>query len=513
MDIKSLFHIKNKVGAKTSARSGSEYYKFAKDVIWISVAQLFISLILGIVTLPALTKSYTPEIYGIWIQVNVTIDLMGPLVSLQLGLAAVKFLAGQEDTIKRRRFLGAMLLAIIVFACLLSVTGIPFAKQLSVLFFASPGYINYVWLVLMWMFINAVFNFLISYLQARSRNREISIIQIAVTMTKVISIVSLAMVGASIGYIIVSQIVLQIVFSLFLLVMVTREIGFPIPNTTGLKTFLIYSVPQMPGIILLWIIRTSDRYFITHFLGLPQNGIYSSSVTLASLASLFYAPISFVLFALISRLWEQKRLEDAKSYLDYSLKLFLTLAIPGAVGISILSQPLLELLTTSQFLAGKELVFLVTMGIIFLGVFQMNVNLILLDNRAKLIPLITAIGAITSVVMNIILIPRIGIMGAALSSCVSYFMLALIATLWARKTVRYNLNFKYYGKVIASTLVMLICLSFLKVDDVWSIILAAFIGVTVFGAGLLLLRTFSAQDKQLIRKIFSNLIPSYINKK
>jgi O-antigen/teichoic acid export membrane protein len=488
-----------------------EYKKFAKDVVWISVGQLFVSLILGILILPALTKSYTPEIYGIWIQVNVTVDLVSPLLSLQFGLAAVRFLAGQEDVTKRRQFLGSMLFGITVFACLVSLAGIPFVKQLSVLLFANPAHIVYIWLVLMWTFINTIYNFLLSYLQARSKNREISFNQMAITIAKVMAIVGLANAGASLGSIIFCMVALQVAFSFGLLIIIIREIGFPMPNLTGLRTFLTYSVPQIPGVILLWVIRMSDRYFITHFLGLSQNGIYSSSITLASLASLFYFPVSFVLFSLTSRLWEQKRFEDVKSYFDYSLRLFLTLALPGAVGISILSQPLLKLLTTSQFLAGKELVFLATFGIILFGIYQINTNLVLLSKRVKFLPLVAFAGSIISVLMNIILIPRIGIMGAAISSCVSYFTLALIATLWARKIVYYTLNFRYLGKVIASTLVMLVCLNFLKVDNIGSIILAVFVGAIVFGAVLLLLRAFSDQDKQLVKRTLGHLIPFVFN--
>jgi O-antigen/teichoic acid export membrane protein len=488
-------------------QSGDETSKFAKDVIWISMAQLFIAFILGILVLPALTKYYSPEIYGIWTQVIITIELMAPLVSLQLGLAAVKYLAVLEDPAKKRRFLGSMLLAIVLFASILSIAAIPFATQLSVLLFADPIYVDLIWLVLIWIFFNTFYNFLLSYLQAQSKNQVISINRIAMTIMKVISIISLAIMGASISHIIISQIVLQAVFSLLLLAGVVREIGLPMPNTTGLKTFLVYSVPQMPSVVLLWIIRMSDRYFITHFLDLSQDGIYSSSVTLANLSLLFSVPISFVLFPLTARLWGQKRLEAAKSYTEYSFKLFLTLAIPGTVGLSILSQPLLKVLTTSQFLAGEGLVFLVTSGILFFGIYQINANIMLLDKRAKLVPLVTAIGSVTNVVMNVILIPQIGITGAGLSSLSSYFMIALITTFITRKIICYNLNFIYYGKVITSTLVMLVCLYFLKVDDIWSIILAIVVGVMVYAVGLLLLRTFSDQDKKLIKETFANLMP------
>ena len=68
--------------------------------------------------------------------------------------------------------------------------------------------------------------------------------------------------------------------------------GWPLPNSIGLTKYLAFSVPQIPGAILLWIIGTSDRYFITHFLGLSKTGIYTSSDTLRRIAWIILRPDS-----------------------------------------------------------------------------------------------------------------------------------------------------------------------------------------------------------------------------
>lgn len=498
--------VANTESVKITSPHTGETRKFASDIIWFTVAQLFVSVILGMITLPALTKSYTSEIYGVWIQVNVTVDLISPLLSLQLGLSAVRFLSGEENRAIRRQSLGAMLLAIIGFIAIVSIAGTLFSKQLSAILFNSTTYVTYISLLVIWTVFNALFNFFIAYLRARRKVREVSIIQVAITLMKMVAILVLANAASSLELIIISMIALQIAFALYIFVMIIREVGFPLPNLTGLRTLLAFSVPQMPVIVLLWIISLGDRYFITHFLGLSQNGIYSPSSILAGLTALFYAPISFVLFPLISKLWRQERSKDLKSYFENSIKFFLTLAIPGAVGITILSQPLLKILTTSEFLAGEQIVLLLTIGAIFLGIYHINSNLIMLEKQAKFLPVMTAIAAITNVIMNILLVPRIGILGAAVSNCASYLVLAAIATIWARKTIRYSYDWKYVGKVVASTVAMVSCLLFLRVDSVWEIILAIVIGAVVLGAGLFILRALSKNDLHVVRKTFRTLL-------
>jgi hypothetical protein len=51
-----------------TAQKSAETGKFTQDLIWVTVAQLTGSFILGIVILPALTKNYSLEMFGVWSQ-------------------------------------------------------------------------------------------------------------------------------------------------------------------------------------------------------------------------------------------------------------------------------------------------------------------------------------------------------------------------------------------------------------------------------------------------------------
>lgn len=497
-----------KIAGDTKSRLGSaaESRKYASDIIWYSAAQLLVSFILGVVTLPALTKTYGPDIYGIWIQVTVTVDLVSPIVSLQLGLAAVKFLAGEEDKKRRQRAVGAMLTAVTVFAVALSVGAAFFLRPLSYFLFDSPQYVTYVGFLIVWVCFNSVFNFFLSYLRSRSRIKEISVIQIAITALKMAAIIALATRAAAIEWIFAAMVGLQVLFALVTTVMVAKEIGIPIPNFRGVRTFLAYSVPQIPVFSLLWVVALSDRYFITHFLGLSETGIFSSSSMLASFLSLLYFPISYVLFPQVIKLREQKRFADIKGYIESSTRFFLTLAIPMGAGITIVSQPLLRILSTSEFLAGKEIVLLLAIGTVFLGVYQINTSLILADNKAKWLAVITGAGCVTSVMLNFLLIPRLGIMGAAVANCISYLVLAIITTVWTRRTIRYSFHLPYLGKVVLSAAAMVLSLIFLRLDSGLGLLVAIVLGSAVFGAGLVVSRAFTSDERRLIGKALTSLL-------
>lgn len=484
----------------------TETQKFTGDVVWVAISQVLISLT-GIIILSALTKSYTSEIYGIWVQVNVTVGLLAPILTLHLVTAMVRFLAGEESREKRRQAFGAMLWPAIAFACLVLLISVLLRQNLSIFLFTDSKYVAFVPLTFLWALMETLFGFSISYLRARGKIKKLSIVRIALSAMKVILIVVLATAGYSLEWIIACLIAAEALFTVAVFGMIIREIGFPKPALGGLKGYLAFSVPQIPSGMLLWIIGASDRYFITHFLHLSQTGIYSASYGLGSLISLFYAPIGFVLLPTVSRLWERGEPLMVKKYFEYSTRVFLFLVIPATAGLYILSQPLLSILATSEYMVGGSLVLLVALGTILVGMYDLNVYIIYLVQQTKWLPLMIAVAALTNAGINIALIPNIGIMGAAISTIISYFVLAAIVTVWARKAISYKIDFKFLSKVVVATLVMAFCLKFIEANSVLGIVLTIIAGVAIFGLGIFLLRAFSREDRRLIREALTGLSP------
>lgn len=482
----------------------AEIQKFTGDMVWITIYQT-IAQLTGLITLPALTKSYSAEIYGALIQTSVTASLLAPILVLHLTTATVRFLAAEDDIEKRRQALGAMLWPVIVFACLTLILSLLLRQSLSIFLFEKAEYAYLVPLAFLWASMNALFSFSISYLRARGGIKKLSIIQLSFVIIQTAFMIILAIKGYGLGWIIGSIIASEALFTAFVFVLIIKEIGLPKPSLEGLTGYLAFSVPQIPNGIFLWVISASDRYFITHLLNLNQTGIYSASYALGGLVGFFYQPITFVLFPTVSRLWEQNKLQGVRNYLEYSTKLFLALAIPATAGLYILSQPLLRLLTTPDYAVGGSIVLLVALGTIFQGIYQINVYIVLLVKQTRWLPLMIAVAATINAGLNLVLIPRVGIMGAAISTIVSYFVLAAIVTVWARRTINYKTDIKFLAKVIAAALLMTLCLSFIKINGISGIMMAVVVGVIVFALGLFLFRSFSRRDIELVKEIIAGL--------
>jgi O-antigen/teichoic acid export membrane protein len=329
------------------------------------------------------------------------------------------------------------------------------------------------------------------------------------TLVQTVFPVFIAVRGYGLEWLVLSQIGAEILFTVIVFRINAREIGFPRFTLKGLKVYLKFSIPQIPNPILLWVMSSSSRYFITHLLGISQAGIYSASNGLGNLISFFCAPISFILFPVIARFWDQGDQARVRRFLEYSTKLFLLLSIPATAGIYILSQPLLRSLTTAEYLAGRNLVLLVALGVVFLGIYQINVYIILLSGRTKWwLTLILAIGAGSSALINAALIPRIGIMGAAISIIVSYFILCVIVTVWAKKMVGFKIDIMFIFKLVVASAIMGFCVNLIPVSGtLLSLVLPTIAGVAIFGIVILVTKAFNKEDIGVLRAAVSGLNP------
>lgn len=479
--------------------------KFTTDILWVGLSQIMIYLF-AFFTLPALTKNFGTELYGVWAQIIVTIGLLNPILTLHLGTAAVRYLSAENDKNKLNQPFSNMFWLIVIITLIAIFIAILLKTNLSYLLFKTDIYETYIILAFIWAGTGALFGFLIAFLRARGKIKELSLINIICYTLKFIPLVILAYLGFSLYIIIIVQIIVELIFIISLFSNTTSKIGFKKPNTYNLRKYLSFSIPQIPSGALLWIIDSSDRYFITGFLGLSQTGIYSASYSIGSLISMFFFPISFVIYPLISTFWENDEIYSVKKYLEYSTKLFLFLGIPASFGLYILSNPLLQVLTTSQFLTGGGiLTFLIALSTIFLGIFQINLYVICLIERTKYIPPIVGISALTNVILNIFLIPSVGIIGAAISTIISYALLSIIILFWAKKRVKYHFDFNFLYKVILSSIIMALVIQFLPftINSLINILIAAIIGFIVYLILIFIFRTFSKEEKNILYNLIS----------
>lgn len=134
--------------------------------------------------------------------------------------------------------------------------------------------------------------------------------------------------------------------------------------------------------------------------------------------------LPFVFMPVASGLWQQKRYAEIRRiFLAANLSMLLA-ALPAAFAMQMLGDRLITLLFDAKFLAAKPALVILSAGSLLLGIAQFNLNLMNASDGQKPAAFMVLVTLAANLLLNITLIPVLGIIGAAIATAGSYLILA-----------------------------------------------------------------------------------------
>ena len=213
--------------------------------------------------------------------------LLVPFVTLQLRDGAFRFLLDCDDDTQRQRivtFVTRTLLTTIVLSSLIAI---------FLALFTSIHYLGYILGLLIAMSLQEVYS---QVFRGLGNNRAFVAVGILSALgIGVFSIIFVAALGWGIKGIFMANILAR-VLALILVEMrvrlLTRNTRWHLDTRLVAKDILRYTMPLLPGSLCWWLTGSSDRLFISHFLGLDINGVYAVAIRFTgiinTLAIIFY---------------------------------------------------------------------------------------------------------------------------------------------------------------------------------------------------------------------------------
>lgn len=215
------------------------------------------------------------------------------------------------------------------------------------------------------------------------------------------------------------------------------------------KTLLKYSFPLLPNAISWWITNVSDRTLINIFLGSSFNGIYAVSTKIPTLMTVFYSVFNLA--------WQQSAIlsssdsikEKTYFYNTTFKKLYSFLFSSGILVIAI--TPFIYMfLLDSSYSSGMNIVSILVLSTIFLNLGQYIGGILLGKMDTKTNGVTTVVAAIANLIINFLLISKLGLVAAAISTLVSYIILFILRI---RKTSDFFNVKEIIPKILFSTCV------------------------------------------------------------
>lgn len=482
------------------------YQKFAKDVVLIGVTQLLTGLSVFLL-LPIITKTLSVYEYGIWAQIWVTVSLLSPLALLGLSQATIRYLAAETDIIKIRNIFYSGILFVTVWGSFISLAIIILSDPIAWIFFQDGSTAHLIRLAAFLIVLTALYQLSSLYFRIFQMNAIFALITILKTCGHLLLVFLFLWAGLGLQGVIGATLAIHLIMAAFSLVLVVSRIGLALPNVLELKEVLVYGIPLTPNPMLDWLRSSSDRYIIGIFLGMGAVGIYSVAYSVGSIILILVSPIQFILFPSLSKIYDEKKYDEVKNYLRYSIKYFLMIAIPSAFGISALAVPLLATMTTSDYLDGAVLIPFIAFGGVFFGVYQISINVTQLVKKTKFNLYLYLAAAVSSILLNVLLVPVLGILGAAIASLISMIVLVSLSTALSSRYIQFNIDKPFVSKSVLSSLAMVGIITLLNPVALQDIIVAILVGVIIYFTLLVIFKSFTEQEIALLKTTISSYVP------
>ena len=198
-------------------------------------------------------------------------------------------------------------------------------------------------------------------------------------------------------------------------------------NPKLLKEMMVFGFPLLIVEIIDQALSFSDRYLIAYFLDFSAVGLYSAAFGLLfNIQFVVISSLSLTLAPIVVRTYNRDGDVGVQAFLNKSLKFYCCIGSAIACGLFAVGPDVFILLASSRYELAIPLLKPISAAYFFYGIYIIAAYHLFIHKRTALAAMFMATAAVVSIVGNIILLPKIGVMGAAISILMAYVVLALI---------------------------------------------------------------------------------------
>jgi O-antigen/teichoic acid export membrane protein len=282
--------------------------------------------------------------------------------------------------------------------------------------------------------------------------------------------------------------------------LVRHAVGFYF-DRAQLVTMLRYGIPLIPVSLSMWVLQLADRFFVLNYRSLSELGVYAVGVKLANLLFLGVTGFALAWSPLMLELHKRDPAEERAfrgrvlTYVTFGLCL-------GAVVLSVFAREFFVTVTSKSYARAYEVVGLSTGAVVALGINSVTMSGISISRRTIHFARYALIAASVNIALNFVLIPWLGMVGAALATFVSY---AALAVLYYRRAqaldpAPFDLR-RVLLTVMVAALVIAAGTAF-RLDPLWLSVVAKLTLVAIFLVALRLLGVIDRHGFALLLRSF-----------
>jgi len=378
--------------------------------------------------LPILTRSMTPEDYGLVSMFTLLVTFAAPFVGLSVN-GAITRKYYERESVNIWQYVFNCFLILVGSTLLTGLVLWIFSKPISVV---SAFPLGSLWMIILYSFCQFTTSIILSLWQVQKKSFFYGLftnIQTLINFTLSIILV----VGLNLGWRgrVYGQVITLAFFAALTIIILMKNKWIRVSfNKEYMIDALKFGVPLIPHALSSSIISMTDRFFITNMVGLAATGVYTAGYQIGSIINLLAVSFNNAYVPwLFEKLKEDNyntKVKIVKFTYLYYLGIFLLACILG-----FLAPPFLGAFLGKSFSESGKYVFWVAVGYAFNGMYFMVVNYIFYSKETKLLTMVTFVTSIINIILNYFFIKAFGAIGASQATTVvfalKFFMVWVLA--------------------------------------------------------------------------------------
>ena len=407
--------------------------ELVKNTIIIFIGK-FCTQFITLLLLPLYTHFLSTEDYGYIDLIQTYLTFFIPLILLKIDAGIFRFLidARKSEEEKNKIITNGIF---IVFVELI-ISTILFAIAVKIFL------IKYSILIVMNLISLSVLTFLLQIVRGIGKNNQYSFSSIiAAIVTIVLNLIFLVGFHKNGKYVLIASLISNIICTIYLLIAnkILKNVKIKYIDKKLIKDLLKYSIPMIPNELSWWIVHVSDRTIISYALGVAANGIYSVSCKFSNILS--------SIFNIFNLSWQESAAlhindTDKDEFFSNVINKVFNLFICFCIGILACLPFVFELLIKDSYREAYKYVPILLLANIFSVLIGLIGSIYVAKKMTKEVAKTTMIAAIINLTIDIALIKVIGIYAAAISTLVSYMLLAIYRYIDVQKYVKVKIPIK-----------------------------------------------------------------------
>lgn len=398
------------------------FAKLLKHTSIYSISEIA-SRAVGFLLIPLYTRYLTPADYGVLEILFTSQSILLIIANQGISSSLFKFWSDSSEDAKIT-LASSCLWYEIVSSAVIAALGIYFSDNISSFLLNTPQHGYLFRLIFLTLVINLIQLVLRQILRARLESVKVSSISLVkLVFAASLNIYLIVVMHMGLSSIIISDLIASTVSAALAYWYARRFISFKF-SFNQVSNLLSFGIPLIGVGLSNWLLSVSDRYFLAHYSTPTELGLYS-------LAYKFSGVLSLILLQPFLSTWpsiyfDAAKRPDGKEFFSRSARYFALAFSVAGVGLFLASNIAIRILTPPEFWPSTRVVYILVGSVLLEGLNNIYVAGLYLTSKTKYPTLFTGIAACSNLGLNALLIPSMGMEGAAIATLLSYALLVVL---------------------------------------------------------------------------------------